>query len=105
MAFISSARASCAISGIDLLAAGPYSSVPPSLSPPLVSLYLLSSSSLRLYPSIFLPRSLARSVSRRFFFFFFFSGQADRLNVKSWLMRHDNLTQRTVQALLHLVSI
>lgn len=72
MAFISSARASCAISGIDLLAAGPYSSVPPSLSPPLVSLYLLSSSSLRLYPSIFLPRSLARSVSRRFFFFFFF---------------------------------
>lgn len=71
MAFISSACASCAISGIDLLAAGPNSSAPSlspsenlSLSPPppLFSLYLLSSSS-PLYPSIFLP-----SVSRRFFF-------------------------------------
>lgn len=32
------------------------------------------------------------------------SGQ-ERFNVKSWLMRRDNLTRRAVQAPLHLLSI
>ena len=72
MAFISSARASCAISGIDLLAAGPYSSVSPSLS--LSSSLLSLSFKLLFFPSLslYLSPSLARFVSRRFFFFFFF---------------------------------
>lgn len=75
MAFISSACASCAISGIDLLAAGPYSSVlsvslslckPLSLSSSLLSpsFKLLSAPSLSLY----LSPSLPLSVSRCFFF-------------------------------------
>lgn len=86
MAFISSACASCAISGIDLLAAGPYSSVlslplpcslKTSLSPLLFSLYLLSSSSLRLYPSIFLPLSLSLSLVA----FFFWPGRPSQCEI------------------------
>lgn len=96
MAFISKRCTSCATSGTGFSAIF--------LSP--LSLWLLFSLKLPFIYLLFkLPISVYTTTALPLSTFCFFSARADGFNVKSWLMRHDNLTQRTVQALLHLVSI
>lgn len=90
MAFTSPGRASCVISG-------DWSVGPSSLS--LLLLPLCFKPSFFISASLYLIQTLSASSSSPF------SDQADLLDVKSRLMQHDNLTQRTVQALLHLPSI